>query len=375
MNKKRYVWSIVGIAILLSALVSGFILMQPSAEDILVQTLETTKTINDAHAVVEVNVDTVEKDGTATIEIWGRRGDEGQGAFRLEVLETSDEEAAGAVAVSDGETLWAYAPSKGKVFVGTLEEAKSIMAEKQLERDEFEKGDIEHPETAEEAVQKLLEYFTVDKQGSDEIAGESAAHLKLVPLPEKMPSEYAAVGGFVNLWIDQGRNVPLAVEYTGGSLGEVRATVLELDINSGVDEALFSFEIPSDVEVVPFADLAPETLSLEEAASTAGFDLLTPSETPQGATLVDILDVRGTIVQRYTLPEGGSFTVAQGISGEAPQPSTKEQPVEVRGVTGALYVAEDSSQVLLVWAESEVINTIAGDLTAEQALIIAESLK
>jgi len=375
MNKKRYVWSIVGIAILLSALVSGFILMQPSAEDILVQTLETTKTINDAHAVVEVRVDTVEKDGTAKVEIWGRRGDDGPGAFRLEVLETSEKEAAGAVAVSDGETLWAYAPSKGKVFVGTLEEAKSVMAEKQLARDEFEKGDFEHPENAEEAVQKLLEYLTVDKQGSDEIAGESATHLKLMPLPEQMPSEYAVVGGFVNLWIDQARDVPLAVEYTGGSMGEISATVLELDINAGVEEALFAFEMPADVEVVPFAELLPETISLEEAASTAEFELLIPSENPQGATLVDILDVRGTIVQRYALPEGGSFTVAQGISDEAPRPSTEAQTVEVRGVAGALYASENGTQVLLVWAEDQVFYTIAGDLAAEQALMIAESLK
>ena len=67
MNKKKYVWSIVGIAILLSALVSGFILLQPSAEDILLQTLEMSKTINDAHAIVDVVVDTTEKDGTATV--------------------------------------------------------------------------------------------------------------------------------------------------------------------------------------------------------------------------------------------------------------------------------------------------------------------
>ena len=141
MHKKRYLWIIFGVVILLSALVSGFILMQPSAEELLVQTLETTKTISTAHAVVEVRADTVEKDGTATIEIWGRRGGDGPGAFRLEVLETSDEEAAGAVAVSDGETLWAYAPSKGKVFVGTLEEAKDIMSEKQLERGDFKEGE------------------------------------------------------------------------------------------------------------------------------------------------------------------------------------------------------------------------------------------
>ena len=375
MNKKRYVWIIVGIAILISALVSGFILLQPSAEDVLVQTIETTKTIRDAHAVVEVVVDSVEKDETATVEIWGRRGDEGPGAFRLEVLETSNDEAAGAMVVSDGETLWAYVPSKGKVFVGTFEEAKSMLAEKELERGEFEKGDFEHPESAEEAVQMLLEYFIAEKQGSDEIANESATHLKLVPIPEQMPSEYVAVGGFINLWIDKGRSVPLAVEYTGGSMGEFSATALELEINPGVDEAYFSFEIPADVEVVPFADLAPQSLSLEEAASAAEFVLLTPSETPQGATLVDLLDVRGMIVQRYTLPEGGSFTVAQGISDETPQPSIEKQPVEVRGVTGALYAAQDGGQVLLVWADGEIFYTIAGDLTAEQALMIAESLK
>ena len=53
----------------------------------------------------------------------------------------------------------------------------------------------------------------------------------------------------------------------------------------------------------------------------------------------------------------------------------RKQPVEVRGVTGSLYAAEDGSQVLLVWAEGEIFYTIAGDLTAEQALTIAESLK
>ena len=158
-------------------------------------------------------------------------------------------------------------------------------------------------------------------------------------------------------------------------MGEISVTVLELDINAGVEEALFTFEMPADVEIVPFADLAPESLSLDEAADAAEFELLTPAEILQGATLVDLLDVRGTIVQRYTLPEGGSFTVSQGISDEAPQPSTEGQPVEVRGVAGVLFASEDGTKVLLVWTEGQVFYTIAGDLTAEQALMIAESLK
>ena len=81
-------------------------------------------------------------------------------------------------------------------------------------------GDYDHPESAEEAVAKLLEYFNVSKSGSETLAGETANQLKLEPIPEQMPDEYIAVGGLLNLWIGQDSNLPLAVSYTGGSMGE-----------------------------------------------------------------------------------------------------------------------------------------------------------
>ena len=93
MNRKRTLWLIVGTIFIIGLLVSGFVLMQPSAEDILVQTLEMSKTINDAHAVIEVKVDALEMDTSAKIEIWGRKGDDSPGVFRLEVLETDEEKA------------------------------------------------------------------------------------------------------------------------------------------------------------------------------------------------------------------------------------------------------------------------------------------
>ncbi len=374
MTRKRNLWIFVGAVILLAAVLSGFLFAQPSAEDILLKTLETRDTITDAHAVVALSMDTVEKNETATVEVWGRQGEDEPGAFRLEVLDTSDEKAAGAMVVSDGETLWAYAPSKGKVFVGTLEEAKNMLAEREIEQGDFARDGFEHPESAEDALQMLLEYFTPEKMGTEQVANETAYLLKLEPVPEQMPSKYATVGGFIKLWIDQGRYVPLAVEYTGGSLGEFSATVSELELNTGLEQALFSFEIPADVEVVPFIDLVPKSLSLEEAAEAVEFELLTPAEIPQGATLVDILEMRGSIVQRYTLPDGGSFTVVQGISGEVPNPPADNQPVEVRGVTGTLFVAEDGSQVLLTWNEGDLYYYIAGTLTPDQALTVAESL-
>ena len=374
MNKKRNIWLIAGVVILLAALVSAFVIMQPSAKDILIQTFETTKTIEAAHAIIDVNIDSPEEKASATVEVWGRHEGDGPGAFRLEVLETDKAEAVGAVIVSDGETVWAYSPAKGKVFVGTVEEAKAAMKEKGPLHDDFDREEFDHPENAEEAVDKLLEYFEAERTGSETVAGADSYQLELKPIPEQMPAEYAAVGGLVNLWIDKSRNVPLAASYTGGAMGEASITAQELEINQGVDEALFTFEIPADAEVVTFADLEPKSLSLDEAAASTDFDILTPDATPEGAILIDVLDVRGIIVQRYNLSNGGSFSIAQGQADDSPKPPTEEQAVKVRGVAGSLYVSDGGSRVLLTWSEGDVFFYVAGDLTAEQALAIAESL-
>lgn len=395
MKNRKNTWIFIGVMLLLAALVSGFVLMQTTAEDILVQTLETSKTITDGHAVVAVDVDTIEQDASGTIEVWAVRGEENDdghslGAFRIEVLEASEEKVQGAVIVSDGETLWAYSPSENKIFVGTPEEAQAMMAENEAMAGEYgrfldgyegKSGDseYEHPETAEEAVAKLLEFFNVSISGSDAVANETANQLKMEPIPEQMPDEYIAVGGYLNLWIGQDSSLPLSVSYTGGSMGEFSATVLEFEVNAGIDESLFTFEIPEDAEVVTFADLEPQSLTLDEAAASSEFKFLTPTASPPGATLVDILEVRGAIVQRYTLPEGGSFTLAQGVLGEnsdeARTPSEGSQSVELRGTTGNMVVSEDGSQVLLTWTEGNLFYSVAGDLTSEQALAIAESLQ
>ena len=390
MSRKKNLWIFIGSVIFVAALISGFVLTQTSAGDILVGALETAKTITDGHAVVAIEVDSIDKDASGTIEVWAYRNEDGPGAFRVEVLESSEEKSRGAVIVSDGETLWAYSPGENKVFVGTPEEAQAMLEDNEFLAGEFgdyshglegkpKDGEYEHPENAEQAVQKLQEYFNIGKSGSDVVAGETANQLKLEPIPDQMPGEYAAVGGFINLWIGQESSIPLAMEFTGSSLGDFSVTVLEYEINAGVENTLFTFEVPEDAELVTFADLEPQSLTLEEAGETAEFEFLTPTETPPGATLVDILEVRGTLVQHYTLPEGGSFTVTQGIleqnSDQSRTPSSDSQPVEVRGTTGQLFEAEDGNQVLLIWTDGDLSYSVAGDLTPEQALTIAASLQ
>jgi len=131
--------------------------------------------------------------------------------------------------------------------------------------------------------------------------------------------------------------------------------------------------------VVTFADLEPQSLTLEEAGAAAEFELLTPSETPEGATLVDIVEMHGALVQHYTLPEGGSFTVAQGSVGNTPEvfglSDAESQTVDVRGTTGQLFESEAGDKVLLTWTEGDLFFSVAGDLSADSVLAIAESLE
>lgn len=375
MNNRRNLLLVVGAVVLIAVLVSGFVLMQPTAEDILVQTLETMETIDNAHGVVEINVDTVDKDEWATIEFWGRRGEDSPGAFRLVFLESSNEKFIDGTVVSDGENLWAYSPSEKKVYFGTIEEAKQIMADKRAEMEQFDKGEFDHPENAREAVDLLQEYFEIALSNTEFVANTAAQLLILNPIPEQMPAEYAAVGGQVNLWIDEVRNLPLAVELNGSSLGKGRITVKDLVINSDLDDGLFIFEPQEGVDIVALADLEPKSTTLADATASAEFELLTPSETPDGATLVDVLEVKGAIVQRFTLPDGGSFSIAQGLTEGTAKPSEESQTVEVRGVTGSLFVAEDGSKVSLTWIDGDLFYMVGGDITSDQALMIAESLQ
>jgi hypothetical protein len=281
--------------------------------------------------------------------------------------------------VSDGETLWAYSEAKNTVYVGTREEAMAIIAEQEFEHDYQDlQGSVEgyqHPETAEEAVAKLLEYVTAEYKGREEPSGQSTYLLELVPIAEQMPSEFAAVGGLFNLWLETDTILPVGFEYTGGSMGSGQAVVFDLETNIDLADDLFSFEIPAGIEVIRISEMAPKTLSLDEAAGSAEFAILTPAETPEGSTLVDILEMGGTYVQRFTLTDGGSFTVAQGASDETPELPVEGQVVEVRGVSGMLFEAEDGSQLLLAWPEGGLFYYVAGNVTVDQAIAIAESLQ
>ena len=95
--------------------------------------------------------------------------------------------------------------------------------------------------------------------------------------------------------------------------------------------------------------------------------------------MVDILEKQGAIVQLYTLSESGYFAIAQGKSGDFLDqdgvPGVEGQSVELRNTTGLLFESEAGDKVMLTWTEGDLFFSVAGDLTSEQALSIAEALQ
>ena len=175
-------------------------------------------------------------------------------------------------------------------------------------------------QTPEEAVDKLLEYFKAERAGTVEVGDTDTYQLRLIPIPEKMPDEFRANGGLLDVLLRTSDSAPLGIEFSGAAVGSGKITVSTLELDQGVADEQFTFDILDEMEVVALADLEPPSLSLEEAASAASFDILLPSYLPSAARLEGINEVRGAIVQRYRLPDGATFTVAQGADGAAQAP-------------------------------------------------------
>lgn len=396
MRNRKIILGTIIIAIAVVGLAAFMVL--PSAEDLLVTAGETLENATDAHAVVSVVVETPEENMSGTVEVWGQKeaGPNGEPAFRVEVLAASKEEAVGTTAVSDGTQFWLYHPQENKVLVGTFEEMKAKMEEaramKEAKGEAFEEAKAEKfdfdgtefdpeamPENWEEAVAKLLEYVTAERTGSEDVGALSAYRLRLVPIPEQMPDELRANGGFVNLWIGTESQVPIAAEYAEAAVGYAKATASVMDINQGIDPAVFTFDIPAGAEVVTLEDLemAKEKMSDFAADEKAALEMavVTPSYLPEGARMTEKFELRGVLVQQFKLDDGRSFTVAQGQPSDAFLPEGEGIETTVSGLAATLYTDAENGRSLLTWVVDDVQYWVGGDVAADEALLVAESLK
>jgi outer membrane lipoprotein-sorting protein len=381
-NRKTYI--VLAVVVLIASIGLVAFALQPSAKDLMLQAIETMQTTTDGHAVATFTMTMPEESATGTIEVWGKFSEDPETppSFRVEVLDASEADMVGLTAVSDGNNFWMYDPTENKVLVTTADEAATMMAERMEGKDfdefeheydgeEFDHEEMDHPETPEEAVDKLLEYFTAERIADQQIGDTNAHGLRLIPIPEQMPDEVRAAGGFIRAYVRPEDGAPLSIEYAEGMMGSGSATATVLEINQGVDDSLFTFAIPAGAEIVTLEDLKPEELTVEQAAE---LDILTPASLPEDATYVGTINMRGAIVQRFDRADG-SFTVSQGPANAVSERGDTGVSVTVRGIEGTLFTSDEGDQALLTWSDGATTFWVGGNVTGDEALAIADSLE
>lgn len=343
-------WLLALLALLAGLLVAGGCAEKLTAEDIVAKMQEVITSTNDAHAVVEVTANVQGQTVQMVVEAWGKLPNK----VRADVLESDRDEFAGAVIVADGQTAWFYSPAENRAFVVDVSD---MSADAQTIIQDMES-----------VIQQVLDNGDVELLGEEEVAGAKTYKLSLEEQEKQLP-----LNGTATLWVDKKQWIVLKTNFVAPNVGEGTMQVRSFELNPGLDDEIFTFDVPDGVEVVDAGDGKEQHLTLDEAETQAGFDLLTPAYLPDGAVLVDVMKVKSAFVLLYDL-DGVGFTVAQS-PGELPEglPGIGEA-VTLRGVQATLVTDEVANASFLAWQENGINFAVAGRIGEEEAIKISESL-
>jgi outer membrane lipoprotein-sorting protein len=331
-----------------------------TAEEIVDHVQETVANTQDAHAVVSASLNAQGIEMSATAEVW----EQSPNKLRAVVLETSQAEFEDTVLVTDGQQAWYYEPSQNRVLVGPVEEIETPLPQQLI-------GEMQ------ELVQVVLDASEVELAGEETVAGKEAYKLILTP-KEGDDSQEAMVfpgNGTATLWVDQEQWFVLKATYEAASFGQGSLEVQSFELNPGLPDELFTFDPPEGATVVDVQSKQPMALTLEEARANAEFPLLVPTYVPQGATLVEVFEVGGSIILRYDHSPVVSFTVVQGPEPLGPSSGGQAQSVTVRGQDATAVIDEAGGNTFLYWLENGVMMAVGGHLTLDDAILVAESLQ
>lgn len=351
----------------------------PSAEEI-VQRMEAARAAtDDAHAVVAIDFTSPEQSGRIVVEGWtqktGATGPDGEpiARMRAEVREASQDGLVGTIAVSDGETFWLYNPAENTVVTGAAGEMKDAAA-----------GTPAGAATAlTDLISQGLDALDLEVLGAEQVAGKSTWKVKLTPKAET--SAQLQLDGIVEgtMWVDSELALPLKLTLDASDLGSGTVEVRQIETNTGLSADLFTFTPPAGATIVQAAELAaaaqPRPTTLDEARTGVSFTLREPAYLPAGMTLVEVRVIgTSTVILNYA-GDSASVSVVQsneevGRDREPPQGS-EQRDVTVGGAPATLITGGDGQGSLLRWEQGGLRYVVAGTLSGDEALKVAESLK
>lgn len=389
---KRMLWSL---TLIMSLVLAACGREQITAENIVTKMRATQASTNDLHAVVRLDFVSPEETGFVTAEYWMRKtgtvdaAGNPESAVRFKILDGSAAEMVGSEAVFDGAKGWMYSPSDNTAYVGNKADVEN-------NRPDAESGAGARPTDPTAAVMELqkvveqgLAAVDIEILGEEQIAGINAYKLRITPKKETQDQLQLPVELLVETtaWIDADRFLPLKFVLDAKEMGKVEAVAQMLELNPGVDAAMFAAQPPAGAKIVPIADRLKDMrgsetakpATLDEAKAAAGFPVLAPATVPGTSKLVDVqlleMPKGKAVVQGYSGP-GVEWSLVQS-QGETAERATnlKGTEVKLRGTTATLIEGSGNVGTLLSWKENGISFVIAGSLSAEEAVAVAESLK
>jgi hypothetical protein len=231
-------------------------------------------------------------------------------------------------------------------------------------------------------ITKGLDALELEVEGVEQVAGKDAWKVNFTPKAET--SAQLQLDGVIEgtMWVDEELALPLKLALDASDFGQGTLEVRSIETNTGLSAELFSFTPPEGATIVQAEELAaqmqPKPVSLEEARTAVSFTLREPGYLPAGMTMVEVRVIgTSTVIFNYA-GEGESVSVVQSNEevgqDREPPAGSQVQEVQVGDATGTLITGAEGEGALLRWEEAGVRYVVAGTLSADEALKVAEGL-
>ncbi|GAC1645398.1 MAG: hypothetical protein NVS4B8_16820 [Herpetosiphon sp.] len=356
------------------------------ADDIMKRVQATRAATKDAHAKLDVSMTGGRQNGHYVLETWmahtGKTDPTGQpiSASRFKVLESSNTDMQGSEIINDGTTMWVFDPKRNQAIRGNLADMQSGGVSPQDPTAQLQR--------MQGMLQRILDGSNVQIINSAEkISGHDTWKLKLTPKPETVQQMQFTSNLDVTMWVDQKRDIPLKGIVNAAEIGTLEGTVQSIDLDKGVDPAIFQFTPGADTKIVDAAELAkkarPQTTTLDQARTAVSFKILNPQPLPDGVKMDEVQTAAmggESVIEQFSGAFSFSLVQTKGQGrgfGATDTPfGSKSESVTVRGQQGTLITGTtDQKGTLLRWQEQGVTIVIAGPLTRDEAMLVAARLQ
>lgn len=340
---------IVLLAVILVSLFSGCTEM--SADQIAQKMKEKQGTIKDFSATMVMSSSLMGND----INLKAKMLNKLPGKSRIEYLEPA--EMAGQVMVNDGNTIWSYDPRTNEVTKMDLPEN-----DKSFEMDYM-------------FIKELLNQTDISYQTTEKFEGRNVYIIKASPKNAGM-----MMGGRYNMFVDSETWMPLKIDMLDkDDKLIISIEYREIKFNTGIPDSEFEFKIPAGTKVIAQDPITlPKELTLEEARNQADFTILSPSYLPAGYSFKSATVMKFDRIEMVTLlyMDGTKrLSITEKIKENTPAVDMDGvEKVSINGAEGKLISLPIGGN-MLTWSSAKLDFMMSSELSREDAIKVAESMK